>query len=70
MFNRDFDDFLLALEAYETENTPGIRVEKRDRNPTRIQLQIKDDDWKQNIQKILQFCFINLTGIGAVRQLL
>ena len=58
MFIRDFNDFLLALETYKTEkNIPSLGVEKREENPARIQLQIRDENWKQNLQDILNFCF-------------
>ena len=63
MFNREFDDFLLELKSYKTENILDVRAEKRGK-PAHIQLQIRDDNWKQNLQSILHFSFINFTGIS------
>ena len=69
MLDREFDDFLSALKTYDVDVTPEIRVDERE-NPSRIRLKIKDKTWKQTLQNILQFSFINFTGVGAVRSLL
>ena len=69
MLDREFDDFLAALESYKTDIISEQGVAER-QNPSRVQLKISDNLWRQNLQNILHLAYKNLTGVGAVQNLL
>ena len=73
MLDREFNAIIEALETigsiYQSNTNSASIVEGRSVNPSRILLKISGDNWKQNLQNVLQYSYINFTRIGAVRQI-